>query len=224
MIRPSFLHTGRIQGLYGITPEWDDTDALILAVHHAAEHGMQVLQLRRKTCSYAHRRLQALALAEQCRAQNVTFLVNDDWRLALEAGADGAHLGRDDGDLHQARQTAGPDFLLGASCYNQLAYVQQALAAGADHVALGALFPSPTKPEAAHASLDCVADVRRWLDQEGNRMQQRIPLVTIGGITPDNAAQARLAGADAVAVISALFSHPDVGAQARRYVQALSYA
>lgn len=224
MIHPSFLQTDRIHGLYGITPEWDDTDELVRAVQLAARHGLRVLQLRRKQCQDAHRRSQAIVLRDLCQQLGLVFLVNDDWRLALDVGADGAHLGKDDGDLRQARQAAGADFLLGASCYNQLAYVQQALAAGADHVALGALFVSPTKPEAVHAPLSCVTEVRRWLDQEAARTGHRVPLVAIGGITPENAAQARQAGADAIAVISALFSHPDLAAQAERFVQALSYA
>src|SRR5690606_2016065 len=106
------------RGLYGVTPEWDDIDRLVEAVRQAAAGGMTALQLRRKTATEPQRAAQARLLAPLCRELGVVFLVNDHWRLALDVGADGAHLGRDDGDLAQARHEVGPGFILGASCYD----------------------------------------------------------------------------------------------------------
>ena len=110
-----------------------------------------LLQYRNKAAGPGLRRQQALALAEACARAGVPLVVNDDWRLALEVGAPGAHLGEDDGDLRLARREA-PGLWLGASCYDQLERARQAVAAGADYVAFGAFFPSGTKPGARRAS------------------------------------------------------------------------
>jgi thiamine-phosphate pyrophosphorylase len=198
-----------IGGVYGLTPEWDDTDRLLDAVRAAARGGMRMLQLRRKLASPEARRAQALALRDETAKLGVTFIVNDDWRLALDVGADGVHLGRDDGDIAAAR-AAAPGLRIGATCYNELARAQAALAAGADHVAFGAVFGSPTKPAAVHAPLPLFAQARVLPGMAG------VPIVAIGGITPDNAAQVTAAGADALAVITALFEASDVEATARR--------
>lgn len=198
-----------VAGVYGLTPEWDDTDRLLDAVRAAARGGMRVLQLRRKLATPEARRAQARALRDATLALGVTFIVNDDWRLALDVGADGVHLGRDDGDIAAAR-AAGPALRIGATCYNELPRARAALAAGADHVAFGAVFGSPTKPAAVHAPLALFAQARALPGMAG------VPIVAIGGITPDNAAQVTAAGADALAVISALFDAPDIEATARR--------
>jgi thiamine-phosphate pyrophosphorylase len=213
------LNTGGTQaphplaGVYGLTPEWDDTDRLLEGVRAAARGGMRVLQLRRKLVTPEQRRAQALALRDETLKLGVLFIINDDWRLALEVGADGVHLGRDDGDIAAAR-VAGPHLRIGATCYNELPRAQAALAAGADHLAFGAVFGSPTKPAAVHAPLSLFAQARALPGAA------HVPLVAIGGITPDNAAQVTAAGADALAVISALFDSPDIEATARRLHQA----
>ncbi|WP_345252087.1 thiamine phosphate synthase, partial [Pigmentiphaga soli] len=149
-----------IRGLYGITPEWDDTDRLVAAVEAAARGGMRMLQWRRKDIAPAARRPQAQALRDACARLGVVFIVNDDWRLALDLGADGAHLGKDDGDIGEARRAAGPALYLGASCYDSLDRARAALAAGADHVAFGAVFDSPTKPAAVRAPLALLTAAR----------------------------------------------------------------
>ncbi|MCD0505233.1 thiamine phosphate synthase, partial [Bordetella petrii] len=146
-------------GLYGVTPDWDDTGRLLDAVRQAAEGGMTALQLRRKNATPAQRAAQARALAPLCRELGVVFLVNDHWQLALEVGADGAHLGRDDGDLAQARLQA-PGLILGASCYNELDRAGQLLDAGADYIAFGAVFASSTKPQAVQAPLSLLGQAR----------------------------------------------------------------
>ncbi|MDM9560491.1 MULTISPECIES: thiamine phosphate synthase [Bordetella] len=198
-------------GLYGVTPDWTDAGRLLAAVREAAAGGMRALQLRSKQCSDAQRAALARALAPLCRELGVVFLVNDHWRLALEVGADGAHLGRDDGDLAQARAAAGPDLILGASCYNDLQRARELLDAGADYIAFGAVFPSSTKPQAVHAPLPLLGQARALA---ASRATPRPAVVAIGGITPGNAAQAVEAGADSIAVISGLFEAPDIKAAA----------
>jgi len=202
-----------LRGLYGITPEWDDTPRLLAAVEAAARGGMRAVQLRRKLAAPAKRLEQARALRSACDRLGVILIVNDDWRLAIEAGADGVHLGRDDGDIAQARQAGGPALLIGASCYDEPGRARAALAAGADHVAFGAVFDSPTKPAAVRAPLSCLTEAHELRLPGGGRPA----VVAIGGITPANARQAAAAGADALAVITALFGADDIEAAARAF-------
>ncbi|RIQ19720.1 thiamine phosphate synthase [Bordetella avium] len=198
-------------GLYGVTPEWDDTSRLLAAVRDAAAGGMRALQLRRKHLSREQRLLQARALAPLCRELDVTFIVNDDWRTALEAGADGAHIGRDDATLAEVR-AAAPGLLLGVSCYADLNRARELLAQGADYIAFGAVFPSPTKPQAAHAPLALLGEAAAQVRACG---EPRPAVVAIGGITPANAGLVAAAGADSIAVITGLFEAPDIRAAAQ---------
>lgn len=194
------------RGLYGVTPEWDNTGKLLRAVEQAAAGGMRSLQLRRKDVPAEKRREQAVALARACRELGVVFLVNDHWELALEVGADGVHLGRDDGDVADVRSRA-PDLIIGASCYDDLDRARAMLQAGADYIAFGAVFPSPTKPGAVRAPLALFAQAMALAQA---RPAPRPAVVAIGGITPDNAALVAQAGADAVAVITGVFEAPNV--------------
>ncbi|HEX5092461.1 MAG TPA: thiamine phosphate synthase [Burkholderiales bacterium] len=187
------------RGLYAITP--DDLTRVEQALSSGA---LCALQYRAKQADARVRRREAERLLARCRAHGVPFIVNDDLELALAVGADGAHLGRDDGELAAARAKLRGR-LLGASCYDQPALAEQAVAAGADYVAFGSVFPSPTKPGAVRAPLALFA---RALG---------VPKVAIGGITLDNAPAVIGAGADCVAVITDLFSAPDVAARARQY-------
>ena len=200
------------RGLYGVTPEWDDTDGLLEAVSLAAAGGMSALQLRRKTLPEAERAAQAKALAPLCRELGVVFLINDHWRLALEVGADGVHLGRDDADPVLVRKEAGPDLLIGVSCYNEFERAQRLLAAEPDYIAFGTMFPSPTKPQAVRAPLSLLTQAHALVEQHG---QPRPAVAAIGGITPNNAAIVAKSGADCVAVITALFEAPDITAAAQ---------
>ncbi|MGS1105210.1 thiamine phosphate synthase [Achromobacter anxifer] len=198
-------------GLYGVTPEWDDTDRLLLAVRQAAAGGMRSLQLRRKNVPDAVRAAQARALAPLCRELGVVFLINDDWRLALDVGADGAHVGREDESLARIRAEAGPDLILGGSSYDDLGRAQELLAAGADYIAFGAMYASTVKPDTVRAPLSVLTEARRLTD---NCDGPRPAVVAIGGITPDNAPLVAQAGADAIAVITALFEAPSIRAAA----------
>jgi thiamine-phosphate pyrophosphorylase len=204
------------RGLYGVTPEWDDTDRLLRAVKQAAAGGMRSLQLRRKDVPPDTRRKQAAALAQACRELGVVFLVNDHWELAMEVGADGVHLGRDDGDLADVRARA-PDLIIGASCYDDIGRARAMLEAGADYIAFGAVFPSPTKPAAVRAPLSLFTQA---LELAQSRPAPRPAVVAIGGITPANAALVAQAGADAVAVITGVFEAPNVGMAAAECARA----
>lgn len=139
-------------GLYGITPEWDDTSRLLNAVRAAHEGGLQVLQFRRKNGPEPIRQQQLKELIKLCLSLDLPLLVNDHWSWAQEFDVQGAHLGKSDGELTQARQALGPQALLGRSCYNSLDLARQALADDADYIAFGAMYPSSVKPEAPRLS------------------------------------------------------------------------
>ena len=196
------------RGLYAVTPDREDSIRLLAEVSAVAAGGGRVVQYRHKTASPVLRDAQAALLANFCKSAGVTFIINDDLDLALKVGADGVHLGGDDGDLREARARLGPGRVLGVSCYNDIFRVREALAAGADYVALGAMFASATKPAAVRASLDLLTEVKA---------QYACPVVTIGGITLDNAALLRDAGADMVAVVTDLFEAPDIRSRAQGY-------
>jgi thiamine-phosphate pyrophosphorylase len=198
----------RLRGLYLVTPDMPDTDGLLERVAAALAGRPALLQYRSKQPDIALRREQAQRIAALCRHADVPFIVNDSLELALAAGADGVHLGRDDGDLAAARQALGGGRLLGVSCYDEWERAEAAIAAGADYVAFGAVFASPTKPLAVHAPLELFIRARREFD---------VALAAIGGITLENAPAAIAAGADLVAVISDVFDAPDPCARASAY-------
>ncbi len=135
--------------------------------------------------------------------------------MARELAADGVHLGRADATIAAARQRLGANAIIGASCYDSLAHAESAVAAGADYIAFGSFFPSRVKPDAPRAPLALLAAAKaRW----------RVPVVAIGGITAANAAVLLAAGADAVAVISAVFDAPDVAAAAAAFARGVCRA
>jgi len=188
-------------GLYALTFETADTGHLLRQVEAALAGGVAAVQYRDKSGDVARRHEQASELVALCRRFGAPLIVNDDLRLADLAGADGVHLGRDDGSLREARIILGPGKFIGASCYQSLDLARAAQAAGADYVAFGSFFASRTKPDAPRASLDLLRDAAPLI---------QVPLVAIGGITPANAPSLLDAGADSLAVLSALFDPPDV--------------
>jgi thiamine-phosphate pyrophosphorylase len=189
----------RLRGLYAITPP-----DLARVEEALASGALCALQYRAKDADAATRRRQAGRLLARCRAHGVPLIVNDDLELALAIGADGVHLGRDDGDLAAARARLRGG-LLGASCYDRPELAQRAAAVGADYVAFGSVFVSPTKPAAVRAPLALFA------------RDFGVPKIAIGGITLANAPGVLAAGADCLAVITDLFDAPDVAARARQY-------
>ncbi|HEX6833692.1 MAG TPA: thiamine phosphate synthase [Rudaea sp.] len=193
------------RGLYAITdgPRPD----LLDVCERALRGGAGVLQYRDKTADAVRRRSEALALRSLATRYKVPLIINDDVQLAAQVGADGVHLGEDDPDVAIARAQLGPGAVIGVSCYDSLERARALAAAGADYLAFGAFFPSPTKPAARRATI-ALLDQARALGK---------PLVAIGGITPDNAPSLIAAGADFVAVISGVFGSPDPHAAAQRY-------
>ena len=192
-------------GIYALTAETADTEQLLTQVEAALAGGVAAVQYRDKSDDVARRHEQASELVALCRRFGVPLIVNDDLRLADLTDADGVHLGRDDGSLREARIILGKDKLIGASCYQNLELAQAAQATGADYVAFGSFFASPTKPAAPRAGLDLLRDATAVI---------QVPLVAIGGITLANAPLLLDAGADSLAVLSALFDAPDIQAAA----------
>jgi thiamine-phosphate pyrophosphorylase len=192
-------------GIYAITPETADTERLLAQVEAALLGGVAAVQYRDKSGDVARRHEQVSELVALCRRFGVPLIVNDDLRLADLCDADGVHLGRDDGSLREARIILGTGKFIGASCYQSLELAQAAQAAGADYVAFGSFFASPTKPAAPRASLDLLRAAAPVI---------HVPLVAIGGITLANAAELLNAGADSLALLSALFDTPDIRASA----------
>ena len=203
----------KLKGLYAVTPDLADTAELLRRAESALRGGARLLQYRNKPAGHALRREQAVALLGLCRRQGVPLILNDDLQLVLKIGADGVHLGREDGDLAAARAALGAGKLLGISCYDDLGRAREARRLGADYLAFGSFFASPTKPAAVRAPLILPAAAKAALG---------LPVCAIGGITLGNAPQLIAAGADLLAVISDLFEAPDIRARAAAYTSLFS--
>lgn len=197
------------RGLYAITPDDPDTERLITRAGPVLEAGAALLQYRNKDADAGLRREQARALVALCSAYSVPLMVNDDWRLAADVGAAGAHLGSDDGDLRDARRALGDDAIVGASCYDSLELAARAVGDGANYIAFGAFHPSGTKPNARRADAGLLRDSARF----------GVPRVAIGGITPAHVPALVDAGAALVAVIAGVFAAPDPRAAAISYIR-----
>jgi len=197
-----------MSGLYALTPDLADSRLLEARVKSALAGGASAIQYRNKRAPDTLRRDQARALRRICTAAASPLIINDDVELAAEVEADGVHLGRDDADVAVARRRLGAQAMIGVSCYDSLVCAQAAVEAGAGYIAFGSFYGSKVKPEAVRATPGLITEAkRRW----------GVPVVAIGGITAQNAAPLLAAGADAVAVISAVFDADDVEAAARSF-------
>lgn len=201
-----------VHGLYAVTPDIDDTARLVALVAEAVAGGARLVQYRNKTARPELRLEQASALLSTCRAGDALLIVNDDTDLAVRIGAEGLHLGRDDGDIAAARARL-PGALIGASCYRDVGNAVRAKALGADYVAFGSFFASPTKPSAVRSPLTILGEAKRTVG---------LPIVAIGGITVENTPRLIAAGVDAVAVITALFGAPSVRRAAEEFTALFS--
>lgn len=195
------MQPDKIKGLYALTPDETDTAQLLTQTEAALQAGVNLLQYRNKLADSRLCIAQAQALLPLCRQYGATFIINDDIKLCLAIDADGVHLGKTDGGLAAARERLGLGKILGASCYERYDNALAAKANGADYVAFGACFTSGTKPGAPRADLQLFTRARAELG---------LPAVAIGGITQDNAQLVIDAGADAVAVIGALWNSADI--------------
>ena len=198
----------KLRGLYAITPEYADGARLLTELEAALAGGCRIVQYRDKISAMPECVARARALRELTRRYGARLLINDDLALAFLIEADGVHLGKDDGNLMAARAMLGPKRILGASCYADFAAAQTADAAGVDYVAFGALYPSPTKPTAPLAPQSLFLGATSRLTAAS---------CAIGGITLNNAPALIAVGADLLAVITDLFSAPDITARAIAY-------
>lgn len=196
-----------LAGLYAITTP---SGRLPQQVTAAIAGGARVIQYRDKGDDASLRLKQARQLNAICRSAGVPLIINDDVELAQRVAADGVHLGIDDAAVERARAALGESALIGVSCYNDFERAVLAQQQGADYVAFGSFFTSLTKPQAVRADLFLLQRAKQEL---------RIPVVAIGGITPQNGKLLINAGADMLAVVSALFGEPDVEQASRSFVE-----
>jgi thiamine-phosphate pyrophosphorylase len=181
---------------------------MIEQVSLAIDGGAVMIQYREKHLSREERGAEAESLATLCRERDIPLIINDDIELAAACGAAGVHLGRDDVPVSRARRRLGRQAIIGVSCYNQLEHARAAAGADVSYVAFGRFFPSNTKPGAVPALPALLAQARREIN---------LPIVAIGGITPENGAGLIHAGADLLAVIHGVFGQPDIRAAAQAY-------
>ncbi len=199
------------RGLYAIAGrETIGGERFETAVEAALRGGAVMVQYRDKGTDQARRLREARWLVRACRRFGARSIINDDPALALEAAADGVHVGADDGDPGAIREHLGPDTIIGVSCYDRLELATQASAAGANYVAFGRMYPSTTKPGGPRPDLGLLARAREVTG---------LPVCAIGGITPARAPELIAAGADLLAVIGDLFDHEDVAARAAEYAR-----
>ena len=198
-----------MKGLYLVTPDWDDTDRLLVASEQAIQGGATLLQYRHKTASDALRREQAQALLALCRTMKVPLIINDHVDLCEAIDADGIHVGGTDASVADVRARVGADKIIGASCYGDLQLARDAAHAGASYVAFGGFYPSRVKKYEVTTPADIVSRAKREL---------RVPVCVIGGMTPDNSRPLVDEGADMVAAISSVYQSEDPSSSASAFI------
>jgi thiamine-phosphate pyrophosphorylase len=201
----------KLGGLYAIT----DTQLIprhrfVETVEAAVRGGAAMVQLREKDTPQEEVIRLGRELLAVTRRYGAVLIINDHPAVAKAVGADGAHVGREDPPVHEARALLGPDAIIGASCYGDAARAMAAEQEGADYVAFGTPFPSPTKTKRTDISLGIFQEVKQRV---------KVPVFAIGGITIDNARQVIDAGADGIAVVSGVFAAADVEAAAHALAQ-----
>lgn len=191
--------------LYAVTDSaWLAGRTLSSCVAEAVAGGATFVQLREKGMTTTERIAAAREIAPVCRAARVPFVIDDDVEAALACGADGVHVGQTDAACAVARAALGDDAIVGVSVQT-VAQALAAQAAGADYLGVGAMIPTPTKPDADVVALDELRRICEAVD---------IPVVAIGGINAATVDRLAGAGADGIAVVSALFAASDIRAAA----------
>jgi len=204
--------TRKITGIYGILPADIPLEDLLYKAESALKGGVKILQLRDKKQGFKCSLKRAQALQALVQAYDGTFIVNDSVPLALESGADGVHLGREDmKSIATIQAEAGHALILGVSCKGDAAFARHVLDEGADYVSFGAVFPTLSKENAVPIGLSRLAKARQ-LFPEAN-------ICAIGGIGLETLPTVKKAGADCAAVISALFGEDDVEFVAQNMVE-----
>ena len=197
-----------IKGLYAVTPEQTDLFLLISQVESCIKGGARLIQYRCKKLSKIEQSKQARKIKIVCDYYKVPLIINDNIELCRILDADGVHLGENDDSLEKARLVLGPSKIIGVSCYNSIDRVKKAVDKGATYIALGACFPTITKPNAPTASLDLIALVLK---------EFKIPVVAIGGITLENVEFLTKEGVSCIALINSLFKENDIEGTARQF-------
>ncbi len=198
-----------VAGIYGITDtEHCDIATVVRISSQLLQAGLSLLQFRCKNLPATDKIALASRLQAECQKVNAPFIVNDDPELAVAVNADGVHLGKNDADIIATRRSY-PELVIGVSCYGDVELAKQKQDEGADYVAFGAFYPSPSKPDAIPASIKTLQQAKQTLS---------IPIVAIGGITPDNGSVLIQSGADFLAVISGLYSASEPVAELKRYL------
>ncbi len=192
----------RLQGLYALT-DYHLTNAIgvVPAVAAAIQGGARVVQYRNKHANRARKEWEIGDLITLCRPLGIPLIVNDEPDLAAACGADGVHLGAEDGSISEARKLLGEEAIIGVSCYNSIDDARRAAEQGASYIAFGRFFSSQTKPDAVHATPELLTQAKAEL---------QLPIAAIGGINTENGASLIDAGADLLAVIHALFGEEDI--------------
>ena len=192
--------------LYAVTDRaWTAGQSLCDQVEQALKGGVTCVQLREKELDRGTVLQEAEQLCALCRRYGVPFLVNDDVEIALACGADGVHVGQEDMAAREARRRLGPNRILGVSAHT----VEEAVRAvrdGADYLGVGAVFPTSTKAGVSRMPASTLRAICGAVD---------VPVVAIGGLNRDNIGQLAGTGVDGVALVSAIFSAPDIGEACR---------
>lgn len=195
------VNKSQLRGLYAIADAQLLGDNLLPAVEACLEGGCRLIQLRDKTKDAQLEKQNAVAVNKICTQFDAALIINDNVELAMSCSATGVHLGKNDLPISEARKLLGNNTVIGVSCYDQLQLAITAENNGADYVAFGSMFPSTTKPEAVRASIELISLAKRTLN---------IPVCAIGGLNINNVSSVIDAGADMTAVISGIFSCPDI--------------
>lgn len=192
--------------LYAVTDSaWLEGRTLSECVQQALEGGATFMQLREKDVDTARMIELSNTLLPLCRNAGVPFVINDDVEAALVVGADGVHVGQDDMACAKARQLLGPDAIVGVSAQT-VAQALEAQAAGASYLGVGAVIPTPTKPDAVDVTREELMAIVDAVD---------IPVVAIGGLNASTVDAMAGTGIDGVAVVSAIFAAQDIVASTR---------
>lgn len=203
--------------LYLITPPALDPAGFADLLGIALDAGdVACVQLRLKDADDDTIRRAAERLVPVAQSRGVAFLMNDRPDLALATGCDGVHVGQQDASYTEARRLLGPERIVGVTCHTSRHLAIDAAEAGADYVAFGAFFPSGSKDARHHAE----PEILRWWSEI-----MTVPCVAIGGITPENCGPLAAAGADFLAVIGAVWNHPEgPGAAVKAFHKAIAAA
>lgn len=196
-------------GLYAITKNEKNDQKLLTQIEAALMGGAHVIQYRDKIRTLAQQRPIATAIKNLCAQYAATFIINDHIELALSVDAHGVHLGVNDNSITTARAKLGHKAIIGISCYNSLKHAETACQQGANYIAFGRFFSSHNKPNAAQASPALLATANK---------KYKLPIVAIGGITPENGLSLLTSGAHLLAAIDSVFGSGDPKSNAKKFV------